>query len=78
MKDFEWTWKAIDKIKKSLLSCETEEQLETTKRWFQNNYLQYNDEYANYATGVYDLVMDMFETKKRIIRSEEELNELKD
>ena len=77
MKDFEWTWKAIDKIKKSLLSCETEEQLETTKRWFQNNYLQYKDEYTIHAPGVYNLIMEMFDTKKNIIRTNEQFNELK-
>lgn len=78
MKDFTWTWAAIDKIKKSILSCKTERQLETTKRWFQNNYLQYKNEYAKYATGVYELLMELCEIKRRSIRYEEELNNLKD
>ena len=76
MKDFTWTWAAIDKIKKSILSCKTERQLETTKRWFQNNYLQYKNEYTKHATGVHELIMELFEAKKRSIRYKEELNNL--
>lgn len=37
-----------------------------------------NEYNAKYATGVYELVIELFETKRRSIRYKEELNNLKD
>lgn len=59
---------AVDKITKCIRSCQTEKQLDNTKRWIENYYLRNCRRWGNlYTTEIHKSVLDMIDIQRKII-----------
>lgn len=66
--NFKHSNEAIDKITKCIRSCQTEKQLDNTKRWVEDYYLRNCQKDENlYTSKIHQKVLDMIDIQRKII-----------
>lgn len=68
--NFKHSNEAIDKITKCIRSCQTEKQLDNTKRWVEDYYLRNCRKWKNlYTAEIHENILNMIDIQRKIIRN---------
>lgn len=68
--DFKRSNEAIDKITSCIKTCQTDRQLDNTKRWVEDYYLRNCQRQENlYMSEIHKNVLDIIDIQRKIIRN---------